>query len=77
MDIGKNYNYLKQWHYLAAEKKVIDRTNNEGNVSNPEVVLVVLVQCNSVDNRISKRVNYYYYTLLHQITKLLGSTFNK
>ena len=51
MDIGKNYNHLKQWNYLAAEKKVIDRTNNEGNVSNPEVVVVVLVHCNSVDNR--------------------------
>ena len=36
---------------FGSRKKEIDRTNNEGNVSNPEVVEVVLVQCNSVDNQ--------------------------
>ena len=42
---------MKQWNYLAAQKRLIDETNTEENAPSVEVDEVVLVQCNLVDNQ--------------------------
>ena len=41
---------MKEWRYLVAQKKIIKKSNNEGNVPSFEVAEVVLVQCKLVDN---------------------------
>ena len=51
MDISQNYKRLKQLNYLAAQKKLKDKTKNGEKVPSLEVVEVVLVQCNLADNQ--------------------------
>ena len=60
MDISKNYKHLKQRNCLVAQKKLIDKTNNEENIPILEVVEVVLVQCHLVDNQYQQKPEVLY-----------------
>ena len=60
MNIGQNCKRLKQWNYLATQKKIIDKTKNSENVPSLEVVEVVLVQCNLVDNQYQQKSEVLY-----------------
>ena len=60
MGISKNYKRLKQWNYLAAQKKLTDKTKNGEKVPSLEVVEVVLVQCNLVDNQYQQKSELLY-----------------
>ena len=51
---------MKQWNYLAAQKKLIDKTKYGENVPSLEVVEVVLVQCNFVDNQYQQKSEVLY-----------------
>ena len=52
---------------FGSTKKVIEKTKNEDNVPNLEVVEVVLVQCNLVDHQYQKGLRYYITLLLKDI----------
>ena len=60
MDISQNYKRLKQWNYLKAQKKLIDKIKNYEKVANLEVVEVVLVQYSLVDNQYQKKSEALY-----------------
>ena len=60
------YVYIKRisnrlvFNYLAAQKKLIVRTNNGENAPSLEVVEVFLVQCNLVDNEYQQKSEILY-----------------
>ena len=60
MDISYNYKRLKQWNYLVAQNKLIDKAKNGENVPNLEIVEKVLVQYNLVDNQYQQRSEILY-----------------
>ena len=51
MDITWYYKHMKPWQYLVEHKKIINKINNDENVSSLEVDVV---QRNLVDNHINK-----------------------
>ena len=51
MDITWYYKHMKPWQYLLEHKKIINKINNDENVSSLEVDVV---QRNLVDNHINK-----------------------
>ena len=55
-----NYKHLKQWNYLAAHKKLIDKTKYGENAPSLEVTGIFLAQCNLVDNQYQQKFEVLY-----------------
>ena len=55
-----NYKQLKQWNYLAAHKKLIDKTKYGENAPSLEVTEIFLAQCNLLDNQYQQSIIHFY-----------------